>query len=132
MALISCGSAICGCASSGQPQISPATYTGPALSVDSTGATQRVVLVAPTGGWSISFDRSRKLFERTEVFITINRPNPAYPTTQATVLQNLDTAVDTRESVVIFARVLDFGKRQGPYEQAAASATKSTSAPPPQ
>ncbi len=112
------------CASS-RPKASGTPYTGPTVSVDSSGAQHRVVLAAPTSGWSINFDRSQKLFDRTDVFITITRPNPAYATNPVQVNLNLNTAVDTREDVAIFARVLDYGKKtDSPYDRAAASAPK--------
>lgn len=113
------------CASSG-PQVSSAPYTGPALSVDSSGMQHRVVLAAPTSGWSLAFDRSQKLFDRTEVYITITRPNPAYATNPVLVNLNLNTAVDVREDVAIFARVLNYKINTGPYDRAAASAPKRT------
>lgn len=110
-----------GCLSVGHPALSSEPYNGPALSVDSSGAQHRVVLAAPTSGWSLTFDRSQKLFDRTEVYVTITRPNPAYPTTQVVVTLNLDSAVDIREDLAVFARVLDYGQKIGPYQRAAAS-----------
>jgi hypothetical protein len=111
-----------GCISVGHPLVLPGEFEGPALSVESGGAHHTIAMTAPSAGWTMFFDRATRHFDRTEVFITIARPDPAYLHAQGEVRQYLDSTIDSREPTVIFARVVEHGAKSGSYQRAAASA----------
>ena len=103
--------------------LSPQPFEGPPIALDSAGGRHVVKVTSPTSGWALALDRTRRQFDTTEVFITMTRPNPAYMHAQAEVVQNLDSTVASKEPVVVYARVFDFGKRdpEAPFRQAAKS-----------
>jgi len=88
-------------------------YRGPPLALDSTPPQQRVILTAPTGGWSFQLDQTRRGFDHTDIFLTITRPNPAYMRAQTPVRQEAGTEVDPSQPVVLYARVLSYDAKPG-------------------
>lgn len=97
-------------------------FEGPALTVESTSAHHTIAMTAPSAGWTMAFDRSHKYFDRTEVFITISRPDPAFLHAQSEVQLFLDSTIETREPIAVFARIVDHGAKSGSYYRAASSA----------
>jgi hypothetical protein len=97
-------------------------FDGPALVVESGGSRHLIAMTAPSTGWVIAFDTSRKYFDHTDAFITITRPNPAFPNTPGEVQQKLDSTVDSHERLIVYARLTEFDQKPGPYRLAAGSA----------
>lgn len=87
----------------------PATYDGPPISVESSGAHHVVVLTAPSAGWAFTMDRSEPALRSTEVFLTATRPNPAFMHAQQVVPLRAGTGVDAAKPVDVYVRFLDFG-----------------------
>lgn len=87
-----------------------APYEGPPLSIVSTGGQHRIIMTAPTSGWTITLDGVTPRLNHTDIFITIVRPNPAFTQTQALINQEVGSSVDTSEPIEAFARILEFGE----------------------
>ncbi len=88
------------------PQKAAEHYSGPPLSIESTPPQYRVILTAPTGGWSFRLDQTRRAFDHTDVFVTLTRPDPAYMQTQAQVRQEAGTEIDPSQPITLYARIL--------------------------
>jgi hypothetical protein len=103
-----------------QSIVENAPYSGPPITVISTGPRHTVVVAAPSGGYRVQFDRKEKRFDATDVYMTVSRPDPAQMHTQAVVDLHLDTTVSSSEPIVLFARVRDFGTSgtSDPYRRA--------------
>jgi hypothetical protein len=93
--------------------ISTDPYQGPPLSVQTRSGQHVVVLTAPTSGWQFTNDATRQVYQRTNVFVTLVRPNPAWIFTEAQVEQEAATAIDPARSIQVFARVLPYGTEPG-------------------
>jgi hypothetical protein len=138
--LAACGSALtlAGCFSgASRPEKEGQTYGGPPISIESseavatapiaglgmTGAQHIVVLAAPTAGWSFTLDSVQDAYQRREVYLTIMRPNPAYPGARAAVQQRMASEVELRAPIDVYARVLDYTPRPepSPYRYAGSS-----------
>ncbi|MFN0131234.1 MAG: hypothetical protein ACKVW3_01680 [Phycisphaerales bacterium] len=121
-----------GCSSS-RPKIADSAYAGPrielrtparassgAVAVERGGRKHVVIVLAPSSGWAVGFDREDRAFDRTDIYITLRRPNPAELQTQAIVTQEIATPADATRPARVYARVLDFDApaRSQPYELA--------------
>ena len=107
-----------GCGSSEKPPtIAREPYSGPPISLDTSGSQAVVVFQAPSGGWAAQVDRTARELERTEVFITARRPNPAFQQSQALVEHRLATGVLSSTAVAVYLRVLRHDEQPGdqPY-----------------
>ena len=93
--------------------VSTDPYQGPPLSVQTRSGQHVVVLTAPTSGWQFTLDATRQIYQRTNVFVTLVRPNPAWIFTEAQVEQEAATAVDPAQSIQVYARVLPYGTEPG-------------------
>lgn len=93
--------------------ISTDPYQGPPLSVQTRSGQHVVVLTAPTSGWQFTSDATRQVYQRTNVFVTLVRPNPAWIFTEAQVEQEAATAIDPAQSIQVYARVLPYGTEPG-------------------
>ena len=95
------------------PERAPDAYRGPPLSIESTGPQHRVILTAPTAGWSFRLDQTCRRFDHTDIFLTLTRPNPAYMQTQAQVRQETGTEIEPAQPIVLYARVLSRDDKPG-------------------
>ena len=96
-----------GCGSEKQLVIADAPYTGPILRVESSGQHHVVVLSTSGAGWAVQMDQTRQQFERTEVFITARRPNPAVVQSGAVQDHLVATNVPTTTAASIYVRILE-------------------------
>lgn len=86
------------------------------VKLDSTGPRHLVVIVTPTSGWQVAFDR----VAGDAVYLTVTRPSPEFLQTQALVEHRIDTTVASGKSLRAMVRTVDFGGRaSGEYAQAA-------------
>ena len=77
-----------------------------------------LVAQVPTPGWEIELDATRLGADRTDIFVTLRRPNPvaAYPSNAVT--QRVLTRVSTDHPLGILARVMPFGSEEDrPYQR---------------
>jgi hypothetical protein len=98
------------------PAKAPDAYRGPPLALESTPPQHRVILTAPTGGWTFELDQTRRAFDHTDVFLTLVEPDPAYMHPQSQVRQEAGTGIEPAERIEVFARVLPHGAK--PAKQA--------------
>jgi hypothetical protein len=86
------------------------------LTVDTSGAQQFVVFTAPSGGWAVQLDRTRRELFSVEAFITARRPNPAFVHTQSLVEHRVATGVPSTTPLTVYLRLLPHGQEDGePY-----------------
>ena len=116
-AVAAMGVGIAGCASSDKVSIGSVSYEGPEIRGSQAAGKHTVVLTAPSGGWAFRLDETRPKLEATQVFVTAQRPNPAYMQTQALVQHEVTTGVAVDQKIKVFARVLDHDESSGPYRQ---------------
>ncbi|GEM_PF-4269111 len=81
--------------------------TLPPLALEQTNDLHVVAFRAPSGGWSISIDRSELAPDATRLYVTIRRPDPAFSHTQALVDLHALSNVPSEQPVELVARVLD-------------------------
>jgi hypothetical protein len=93
--------------------LSNVPYDGPPIRVDSAGPQHIVIVSTPSGGWAVQLDQTRQEFERTDVFITARRPNPALLQTQAALDHFVATTVPSQRAASIYLRVLDYKRDSG-------------------
>jgi hypothetical protein len=93
------------------PKLGSQPYAGPPLSIESTPPRHTIILTAPSAGWSLSLDRATRGFDRTDVFITIRRPDPAYMHAQVVSTHRLDSSVDSSTPIRLLARILEAQER---------------------
>jgi len=122
-----------GCASG--PKEAPKSdtpYQGPSLDFESTGAQHRIIMTAPSSGWSVTLDRTTPRLEHTDVFITIVGPNPAFRHAQALVTQEVGSGIEITRPIEVYARVLEFGEPAAdqPFHPAGRAAVPASPAPP--
>lgn len=66
-----------------------------------------VVVRAPTGGWTLSIDKSERTPEGERVYLTARRPDPAFYQTQAIADLHALTEVPATMPIELVSRVLD-------------------------
>lgn len=120
-----------------RPEKDSQAYSGPPITIESSeavaaappaglgliGAQHILVLSAPTAGWSFTLDSVQDAYQRREVFLTIMRPNPAYPGARTAVEQRMASEVERRAPIDVYARVLDYtsNPEPSPYRYAVSS-----------
>jgi hypothetical protein len=98
-----------------RPAVEREPYTGPEIRVDTWGTEHRVILTAPTGGWRTTLDQVRRADGRHEVFVTATQPDPELMVTQALARHELETNVDSRTPIDVYARLVDHGANPADY-----------------
>lgn len=112
-----------GCSSSPRPiYTSGAAYDGPPVAITADAGQHVIVLTAPTSGWSLSLDCTRRALGRIEVFVTATRPDPSTMQAQARVRHEVGSSVPTNNPIDVYLRILNFGQVPGeqPYRHVAA------------
>lgn len=106
MWVIAAGGVGAGCA---QPAIviDPGAYAGPPLHIEPGERNHMAVFTMPSGGWGLTFDRTRDRFEARQVFMTLRRPEPTHAATQALVEQRADTRTPLSLDVEVYARIAE-------------------------
>ncbi|MEX2219558.1 MAG: hypothetical protein WD749_12465 [Phycisphaerales bacterium] len=84
--------------------MSPAPYAGPPVAVDSSGPQHILIFTAPTGGWAVQLDQTVRDLDRTRVYVTTRRPNPAFQQTQALVDHRIATTVPPETPIEVYIR----------------------------
>lgn len=105
-----------GCGS--ELKTNPEAYRGPSLRSEVADSAYLLVAQVPTPGWDVEIDATRPGADRTDIFVTLRRPNPvaAYPS-KAVMLRVL-TRVSTDRPLGILARVMAFGSDEDqPYRR---------------
>ena len=114
LSIIPAVSLLSGCASTARPvYTSAAAYDGPPMTAKGSAGQHVIVMTAPTSGWSLALDLTRPALDRTEVFLTATRPDPAKMQAQMLVTHEVGTTVSTSSAMDVYARVLGFGERAG-------------------
>ena len=98
---------------SGLPESESGPYDGPPIVGESGGTDHVLVARLPAPGYEFTLDGTREAFQSQDVFVTLRRPNPAVLYSSVPVEQRLATGVPTRTTIRVFARVVDFGARDG-------------------
>lgn len=103
-----------GCASAPMfPIAQNRPYTGPPVSVDSSGDEHVAIITAPTGGWQARYDGQRKRFGGRRVFVTLVTPDPTRAHTQAQVKHHVATPVAASTPIDVYVRALEFDPTLG-------------------
>jgi hypothetical protein len=90
-------------------KVAPEAYRGPVLTGGAASGVHLIVAELPSPGWSVEIDATRESADRTDVYLTLRRPNPAAVYPQQAVSQRAVTRVDEAEPLGIVARVVDYG-----------------------
>jgi hypothetical protein len=96
-----------GCASSDRVSVGSGSYEGPQIRASAAAGKHTVILTAPSGGWAFRLDQTRPKLGATQVFVTAQKPNPAFMQTQALVDHEVTTGVATDQTIEVYARVLE-------------------------
>jgi hypothetical protein len=131
LAALACTLTACG-PSRFVPSKSDAAWNGPEIWLESTPQ-WTVVAKAPTGGWTVTLDQLMEQRGRTEVFVTLKRPNPTFLVTAAEVEQRVITPHKNNIPVWVYARIQNFKgePKDGSFSLAAKSQdAKAPPAPP--
>jgi hypothetical protein len=105
------------------PDASPITstdpYAGPPVSIKSGSATHTVVISAPTGGWSVVWDR--KLEPQGQIYLTLRQPDPAFFQIQQIVDHQIDSTMPSTGPLEVFVRMVGHNDHTNtvPYASAA-------------
>lgn len=83
----------------------------PLVMLDSVDQHHLIVMQAPSPGWSVRLDATKRTPEGKRVFITIRKPDPAYEYTQQIVLMRVLTRVKLDTEIELVGRLLDFDER---------------------
>ncbi|MBY0112110.1 MAG: hypothetical protein K2Y21_04765 [Phycisphaerales bacterium] len=89
------------------PSKSETGWNGPPIWIESTPE-WTVVAKAPTGGWQFTLDQLMEQRGRTEVFVTLKRPNPSYLVTAAEVEQRVTTPLKNNVPIWVYARIQNY------------------------
>lgn len=115
----------------GPPETDPRPFTGPDISIDSSGLEHVLVALLPNPGYRFTLDWTGESFNRRDLFVTFRRPNPAVMYPQVIVEQRLATGVKSQVPIAAYARLIDFDDRSGRVTHSKAAQTPSSSAPGP-
>lgn len=109
-----------GCAASPSPPPTTSNpYSGPSLRLQTIVGVHEVVATTPTGGWTLTFDRSELNDGRHDIFVTLRRPNPLFSYSSEPLEQRAASNVDQTIPVDVYARICDFDSTEpGPYSLA--------------
>ena len=111
---LSIGAAGCG----SELKTNPEAYRGPELRSEIADSAYLLVAQAPTPGWDVEIDATRRGADRTDVFVTLRRPNPVAAYSSKAVMQRVLTRVSTDRPLGILARVMPFGSDEDqPYHR---------------
>lgn len=128
LALAACSLVGCG-PSRFVPSKSETAWTGPEVWIESTPQ-WTVVAKAPTGGWTVTLDQLMEQRGRTEVFVTLKRPNPTFLVTAAEVEQRVITPLKTNVPIWVYARIQNFRGEPEDGSFSLASKSENAKAPP--
>ncbi len=79
----------------------------PPIRLDALDNRHMLVMQAHNPGWTIELDRDERGKDAWTAFITIKRPNPAFMYPQQIVEKRLLTDIETTQTLIIMARLLD-------------------------
>lgn len=94
---------------SSQPKVTIDTlqpFAEPPLRFESLGRNHVAVFTAPTSGWTIRHDMTRRVFRVYEVFVTLRQPAPGTPTAQVLSEHAVDTGVESIHNAAVYARII--------------------------
>ena len=129
LAGLACGLTACG-PSRFVPSKSETGWNGPEIWIESTPQ-WNIVAKAPTGGWSFTLDQLMEQRGRTEVFVTLKRPNPSYLVTAAQVEQRVTTPLKNNVPIWVSARIQNFKGQPEDGTFALVDKSVNAKAPPP-
>lgn len=92
----------------GLPEPSQEPFSGPPLTIDSSGPEHVLVAHLPNPGFRFTLDATRERFNRRDVFVTLRRPNPTVLYPQIVVDQRLSTTVKPETPITVYARLVEF------------------------
>lgn len=96
-----------GCRSN-KPSLSDARYDGPPIQIDRSGRVYRLIMEAPTPGWTFTLDHVTPSLDKATVTVTARKPDPSYMYPQVIVTQELLTTVETSFPIDVYARTTEF------------------------
>lgn len=104
------------------PSKTTQAWTGPEIWVESTPQ-WTVVAEPPIGGWRVNLVQIMEELGRTEVFITLQPPNPAFIVTPEPVTQRIATPIRQDTHMWVYARQMNWQGQpaSGPFSLAAKS-----------
>lgn len=129
LATLACALPACG-PSRFVPSKSETGWNGPEIWIESTPQ-WNIVAKAPTGGWSFTLDQLMEQRGRTEVFVTLKRPNPSYLVTAAQVEQRVTTPLKNNVPIWVYARIQNFKGQPEDGTFALVDKSVNAKAPPP-
>lgn len=97
---------------SGQKLVNDSAFAGPPVTFGSAEGRHVLVVTAPTPGWLIAIDRTDRLLDETQVFVTMQRPDPGALYPQHRVEQRVLSDVPQSRPIRVYSRVVDFNQRR--------------------
>jgi len=109
----------------GGSAISPNAYAGPRMQIRPLEGRHLLVVDAPNPGWLVTVDRTERRLDDTQIFVSLRRPDPGMVYAQVMVEQKVLTTVPETRDIVVYARTLDFGRKNQnpPYHRVALDAS---------
>lgn len=83
-----------------------APFVDPPVRFETIARNHSAVFVAPTGGWRIEHNFTRRVFQSNEVFVTLRRPAPGAVVSQAQSEHAIDTGVEATKNILVYARIV--------------------------
>lgn len=105
----------------GPPEPASEAFTGCQMSVDSTGREYVIVAQVASPGYALDLDSTWEAYHGKHVYVTLRRPDARFAYAQVTTELRLLTQVETKESIVVFARIAERDERdvENDYQEAA-------------
>lgn len=121
LGLIGAQLSIIGCSSdSTAPEVSPESYRGPSISLDSAGEFHTILVQSPSPGYVVLVERVEENRGFDEAFVTIRMPNPRFSFPQTAVEQRALTSVHSSRPLRVNARLMGFDEISTAYHPAVA------------
>ncbi len=95
------------CRSSG-PTLGDSRYNGPPIEINRDGKMYRLILQAPSPGWTFTLDRVKPSLDKATLTVTARKPDPSYMYPQVIVKQELMTTVEASIPIDVYARVAEY------------------------
>jgi len=131
-----CGPTLIGCMGApSPPEIDDGAFTQWPITAESEAREYVLVLEAGSPGYSFVLDRTQEAHRRTDVFVTVVQPDPAFVFPQVVVKQRLLVPITSSTAINVYAREqpLQDADPEAPYRlalQVRPPGTDSASTPP--
>jgi hypothetical protein len=97
------------------PEIVAGEFVGPQTQLVQRDGVHALRVECPSPGWKVKLDEVRRAWDRSDAYMTIERPSPLFVYPQVVTIQEVLTGVPERSSVRVLGRVVDSGNARGGY-----------------